>query len=211
MSDDNNKPAPPADVSFFWPTDQTTPPEAATDGQQALAAELGISPAPALSDDAAQVMHDAQAIAPYEPPAEEVQDLVQSLADLDPRELRFLASYIRHGVRAQAARESGYGNRAVRSQKLERAIRLTQRNVAARINFGLVEAIQELIDLGKKSVDAGEFMAAVRALETKIRVAGLLQPENQGQQVPSVNIIFQGIDDQPPRAIIEGQANAEDR
>lgn len=140
--------------------------------------------------------------APADDPADkELAELTEALAGLDKREALFIQSYMRHGNERQAARDAGYSQRSnnhptARNRRLARALRACQALVRKRAAFGVTEAMKELDSLVTESRQKDQMMAAVRAVETKVRVAGLLVHETP--PAAGFTLVIQGVNDQPP-------------
>jgi hypothetical protein len=155
----------------------------------------------------APVSEQAQALASSEQePDSEAGDLVEMLAGLDPRELRFVAEYVKHGIAARAARDAGFPksyNPLARSRKLRAAMAQVQRSVATRLGYSVKASMQELAEAMTFAKTTENAMALVRAIETRAKIAGHMQPDNQ-MSMPNLTINIDGV--QPPRYVIEGKA-----
>lgn len=130
-------------------------------------------------------------------------DFVEAMAQLNQREARFVAEYMKHGVESRAARDAGYSKSGILShnRKVSLAVQMARKAVAFRINYSVADAMNELLEAIDFSKETENAMAYVRAVETRAKIAGHMDNREEHNQ-PAINFIIRGVE--TPR-YVEGE------
>ncbi|MCX7146210.1 MAG: terminase small subunit [Sulfuritalea sp.] len=122
----------------------------------------------------------------------------------EERRRRFVLAYLRHGNGAQAAREAGYAAQHSRSSAYKlmhdpevlAVVTEARAVMIEKTGYGIESAMAELDDLMKFSRQTKNANALAKAVELRMKIHGLLDDKQGGQQSPFSIAIHLG-DDKP--------------
>lgn len=104
------------------------------------------------------------------------------MADLSPREIKFVAGYVRTSNAEEAARQAGYSPayarknsyRLMRRPEIKKAVDTMRNEVRTTAKLSLVEYMDKLEEALRLATEAKQHSAAAKLLELQGKVAGLL-------------------------------------
>ena len=133
----------------------------------------------------------------------ELIDLVkeEDFEGLKPKQVLFLKNYLILSNAKDAARKAGYkvegsnntGPRLLKNKRIQEVLGLVNSRVAKAASYGLKEYAKELDEFIEKADNAKQYTAVSKLLQNKGAAMGLLDKKINYNDVPLLNITFNGI------------------